>query len=74
MTVLVQGIIVQPIIGAVGNVLLIDCDPSADHHIHEFGFVYGETISHTRDTGGTSKLTFKILDEHLNPMSPLTEA
>ena len=73
MTVLVQGIIVRPIVGAVGNVLLIDCDPNADHHIHDFGFVHAETISHTKDTGGTSKLTFKILDEHLNPFGPLTE-
>lgn len=73
MVVLVQGVIMAPIVGAVGNVLLIDCDPNADHHIHEFGFVHRETISHTKDTGGTSKLTFKILDEHLNPFGPLTE-
>lgn len=73
MTVLVQGIIIGPIIGVAGNILLIDCDPSPDHHIHEFGFIHEATISHTRDTGGTSKLTFKILDAHLNSLSSLTE-
>lgn len=71
MTVLVQGSFFSPITGGVGNVLLIDCDPFENEHIHEFGFLYSESISFSREMGATSKLTFVLLDEHLNSITCL---
>jgi len=71
MTVLIQGSVFSPITGSVGNVLLIDCDPFENEHIHEFGFLYSESISFSREMGETSKLTFVLLDEHLNSITRL---
>lgn len=73
MSVLIQeGPIIQ-LCGVLGAIVLIDCDPSDEYHIHEFGKVLGETWSFHQDTGSTTKLTFTILDEHLNPLCNLTD-
>lgn len=73
MSVLTQdGPIIQ-LCGVFGAIVLIDCDPSDNFHIHEFGKVLAETWSFHQDTGSTSKLTFTLLDEHLNPLCNLID-
>ncbi len=72
MTVLIQDVPIHNGIDIVGGVVLIDCHPNDDYYIHEFGFVKSETLSMSQDTGITTKLSFSILDESLNPIFNLT--
>lgn len=71
MTVLTQNLAPVYNVDTIGAILLIDCDPSKDYHIHDFGVIRSETLSMTQDTGWTAKLSFAIIDEHLNPLSNL---
>ncbi len=72
MIVLVQDLPIRCGIDTVGSIVLIDCEPLDNYHIHEFGFVKAETFSMNEDTGMTNKLSFSIIDEDLNPIFNLT--
>lgn len=71
MTVLTQEIAPVQLYDTMGAILLIDCDPGDDYHIHEFGQIHAETFSFNHETGSTTKFTFVILDEYLNPLHNL---
>lgn len=71
MTVLVQGIIMNMHSDLVGDILLINCEIASKHKIHEFGRIHQATISFNQDEGETTKLTFCLVDDTLNPISNL---
>lgn len=70
--VLMQGLYISTISWGVKSVVLLDCDPSETWHLHEFGIVTGMTESIKRDLGETTRLTFAVLDDELNPIHNLT--
>ena len=70
--VLMQGLYVSTVSQGVRNVVLLDCDPSETRHLHEFGMVIGMTESVKRDLGATTRFTFVILDDEMNPIHNLT--
>lgn len=74
MTVLVEDILIRYSTELPGDVLLIDCDPNDNHHIHEFGIVRSATISFNNETGQTSKVSFVTIDEDMNLLHNLTDA
>ena len=57
-----------------GSVLLIDCDPSPDMHIHEFGMLVAETLNFAGEFGQTAKYSFVTVDEELIPIHHLTKS
>lgn len=73
MTVLVQGIIINGNTELVGDIVLIDCEMGNGDRIHEFGRIQRETISYNCKYGDTTKLTFCLVDEVLNPISNLVK-
>ena len=52
--------------------MIIMCDLPDGLTIKEFGTVKKTTMNLNVDTGLTTRLSFAILDEHLNPISNLT--
>lgn len=70
--VLMQGLYLNLISQGVRSVVLLDCDPSEARHLHEFGMVTGMTESIKRDLGETTRFTFAVLDDELNPIHNLT--
>lgn len=74
MTVLVDGILIRWSTELPGDVVLIDCNPSDNHHIHEFGIIRSATISFNSETGQTTKLSFVTIDENMNILHNLTDA
>jgi len=72
--VLVQEISINTFDDDMVRVLLIDCDPSNEEHIHEFGMIIAETISFSRETGKTTKYSFVTIDKEMIHIYPLTEA
>lgn len=60
--------------GEMGSVLLIDCDPSPDMHIHEFGMLVAETLNFAGEFGQTAKYSFVTVDEELIPIHHLTKS
>jgi hypothetical protein len=73
MTVLVESILIRYSTELVGDILLIDCDPNANHHIHEFGVIRSSTISFNIETGQTTKVSFVTIDEDMNLLHNLTD-
>ncbi len=65
-------ILLNPATNTVGDIALIDCTPSSNLHLHEFGIIYSHTANFTRDMGDTSNLTLVAVDELLNPIFTLT--
>lgn len=55
-----------------GDIVLIDCRPLSDYHIHKFGTVRSYTANFDHTMGTTSKFTIVIVDEDLNPLSQVT--
>ena len=55
-----------------GNIILIDCDPSENNHIHEFGLVVKETMNLSNEYGQTAKYSFITIDNQLVPIHHLT--
>ena len=68
----IQGALLDYTGGASGNVVLIDCDPFPKKHIHEFGFVFEETVTLCGDYGQTTKISFVTLNEELIHIHGLT--
>lgn len=73
MTVLVEDIIIKYSTTLTGDILLIDCDPSDNYHIHEFGIIRSVTISFNNETGQTTKVSFVTVDEDMNFLHNLTD-
>jgi hypothetical protein len=74
MTVLVDDILLRYSTELPGDILLIDCDPSDNYHIHEFGIIRSSTISFNNETGQTTKVSFVTLDDDMNLLHNLTDA
>jgi hypothetical protein len=72
-TALVQGIIINKNTELVGDIVLIDCEMENGYKIHEFGRVQQTTMSINRQNGDTTKLTFCIIDDMLNPIANLVK-
>ena len=41
--------------GAMGSIILMDCDLPNDTHIHEFGMIIAETLNFASEFGETAK-------------------
>ena len=70
-TVLAQDLVPVSNVELIGGVVLIKCELPDGHTIKEFGTVKKTTMNLNVDTGLTTRLSFAILDEHLNPISNL---
>ena len=70
-TILIQGGIVCPFNDVLNVVFLLTIN-NAKTKIHEFGRARSSTFSFTKGNGETTKLSFCVLDEELNPISNLT--
>jgi hypothetical protein len=64
LTILVQGI---EIIDSMGNIVLVDCQVTNDHKIHEFCRIEGSTIEFMGEYGETTKYKMRVIDESMNP-------
>ncbi len=73
MTVLVDDILIRYSTELPGEILLIDCDPAENYHIHEFGVIRSVTISFAKETGQTTKVSFVTIDEEMNSLHMLTD-
>lgn len=49
----------------IGSVLLIDCELSNGHHIHEFGMLVAQTVTLTGEFGPSAKYSVITVDEEL---------
>ena len=56
----------------VGDIMLVDCDPSPEYHMHEFGVIQSYSASFNGEMGDTSKVTMMVVDDLLNPYHLLT--
>ena len=56
----------------VGDIMLVDCDPYPEHHIHEFGVIQSYSANFNSEMGDVSKVTMMVVDELLNPYHLLT--
>ena len=71
-TILVQGIPISPYKEVVGDIILFTLN--ADRlRAHEFGFVRSITSNFSNNEGETSKISFCIVDDDLNPIFTLTQ-
>ena len=70
-TVLIQGGILSPFNDILNRTLLLSID-TGKAKIHDFGRAYSSTFSFANENGDTTKLSFCVLDEELNPISNLT--
>lgn len=70
-TILVQDILFNYAKEIVGDIFLFTIDLETLKY-HEFGFIRNCTISFSKDCGETTKLSYCILDEELNPIFNLT--
>ncbi len=71
-TVLIQGGLLSPFNDILNRTLLLSVD-TEKVKIHEFGRVHSSTFSFATENGDTTKLSFCVLDEELNPISNLTK-
>ncbi len=72
MTVLVDDFITRISTSLAGDILLIDCEPIENHHIHDFGMIMSATSSLNQETGQTTKIDMIKLDEDMNCLYNLT--
>lgn len=59
--------------GAMGSVLLMDCDLPNDKHIHEFGMLIAETLNFANEFGDTAKYSFVTVDNEMIHIHPLVK-
>lgn len=71
--VLIQGMCYNYSSDGVKSILLLDCDPANEKHIHEFGVITAITCSFSADMGNTTKYTFATLDEEMIYIKKLTD-
>lgn len=50
---------------AMGSVLLLDCDPPNENHIHEFGVLIAQTLNLHSEFGQSAKYSFVSVNEEL---------
>lgn len=72
MVILCDGIYAHHKSGSPGNIVLVDCDPAKNHHIHEFGYVRSSTMSMNNELGATTQYTLIIVDNEMNIFYQLT--
>lgn len=70
--VLAQGIFSSISSHNMGSILLMDCNPQYEGHVHVFGVIVATTISMVSEFGETEKFSFVTLDDELNYIYPLT--
>lgn len=56
----------------IGDIMLVDCDPYPECHMHEFGVIQSYSASIDGEMGKTSKVTMIVVDDLLNPYHLLT--
>lgn len=71
--VLIQGMYLDHISDGIRSVLLIDCNPTDERHIHEFGMVTAMTCSFAGDMGNTTKYTFVTMNEEMIYIHNITD-
>lgn len=71
-TILMQGAYISLTGDLLGRIALIDCNPHAQKHIHEFGMIVAATISILSEMGDSTKYTLVTINEELNPIFSLT--
>lgn len=71
-TILIQGGLLCPFNDILNTVFLLDID-NGKSRIHDFGRAYSATFSFANGNGDTTKLSYCVLDEELNPISNLTK-
>ena len=71
-TILIQGVPISPFKKVIGDIVLFTLN--RDHvKVHEFGFIRSITSNFDQNDGATSKITFCVIDEDLNPIFLLTQ-
>lgn len=55
-----------------GDIILVDCDPYPERHIHEFGMIQSYSACFNCEMGETIKVTMMVVDDLLNPYYHLT--
>ena len=59
--------------GAMGSIILMDCDLPNDTHIHEFGMLIAETLNFASEFGETAKYSFVTVDSEMIHIHPLVK-
>ena len=59
--------------GAMGSLILMDCDLPNDTHIHEFGMLIAETLNFASEFGETAKYSFVTVDSEMIHIHPLVK-
>lgn len=59
--------------GAMGSIILMDCDLPNDTHIHEFGMIIAETLNFASEFGETAKYSFVTVDSEMIHIHPLVK-
>ena len=59
--------------GAMGSIILMDCDLPNDTHIHEFGMIIAETLNFASEFGETAKYSFATVDSEMIHIHPLVK-
>lgn len=72
MVILCDGIYAHHKSSSPGNIVLVDCDPAKNHHIHEFGLVRSSSMSMNNELGATTQYTLIIVDDEFNMFYQLT--
>ena len=70
-TILVQGIPISPYKEVIGDIILFTLNTDR-LKVHEFGFVRSMTLNLSNSEGQTSKISFCVIDDDLNPIFTLT--
>ena len=70
-TILIQGGLTCPFNDILNTVFLLNINNNRAK-IHDFGRAYSSTFSFANENGDTTKLSYFVLDEELNPISNLT--
>lgn len=71
-TVLIQGALLRPFNDILNTVFLLNID-NGKVKIHDFGRANSSTIRFANENGDTTKLSYCVLDEELNPIFNLTK-
>ena len=59
--------------GAMGSIILMDCDLPNGTHIHEFGMLIAETLNFASEFGETAKYSFVTVDSEMIHIHPLVK-
>lgn len=70
-TILIQGIVIKPLEDLIKSMLLLTIDYQQTK-IHEFGTIKSYTVNFNQTEGGTTKISYCLVDDDLNPIFNLT--